>query len=356
MADGDAHHHPLPRVLSIQSHVVHGYVGNRSATFPLQLLGFEVDVINSVQFSNHTGYPTFKGHVFDGAHLAAIMEGLSANGLLAGTTHLLTGYIGGLSLLEHVVGVVRALRDANGGQLTYVCDPVLGDEGRLYVAPEMVGAFRQHVVPLASVVVPNQTEAELLAGCGPIRSVEQGFAACDALHALGPHTVIITSAVLPEQAAAGTGAGDQPGSTTSGIAASAASSTHVTLLASTTQPQAGGPAAQRLVLTIPRINAYYTGTGDLVAALLLAWMHHHPGDLATAVEKATAGLQAVLRSTAAASGAAASAAQRTSAVCAARELRVIQNQRVLQQPVVELRCEAVGASIGLPPAPPPPPS
>lgn len=80
----------LPRVMSIQSHVVHGYVGNKCAVFPLQLLGMEVDPIYSVQFSNHTGYPSFKGPVFDGQQLTELMDGLAANGLLT-HTHLLTG-------------------------------------------------------------------------------------------------------------------------------------------------------------------------------------------------------------------------------------------------------------------------
>ena len=78
------------RVLSIQSHVVHGYVGNKSAVFPLQLLGFEVDFINTVHFSNHTGYPVIKGTVMDGQTLESVIEGMKANNLID-HTHLLTG-------------------------------------------------------------------------------------------------------------------------------------------------------------------------------------------------------------------------------------------------------------------------
>ncbi|XP_066359425.1 2,3-bisphosphoglycerate-dependent phosphoglycerate mutase 1-like isoform X2 [Miscanthus floridulus] len=80
----------IGRVLSIQSHTVQGYVGNKSSVFPLQLLGFDVDPINSVQFSNHTGYPTFRGQVLDGKQLWDLIEGLEANQLLH-YTHLLTG-------------------------------------------------------------------------------------------------------------------------------------------------------------------------------------------------------------------------------------------------------------------------
>ena len=100
------------RVLSIQSHTVHGYVGNKSAVFPLQLLGFDVDPINSVQFSNHTGYDGgFKGQVLDGAELWDLVKGLDANQLLPGYSHLLTGYIGSPSFLRTVLRILARLRD-----------------------------------------------------------------------------------------------------------------------------------------------------------------------------------------------------------------------------------------------------
>ncbi|GFH31465.1 phos_pyr_kin domain-containing protein, partial [Haematococcus lacustris] len=212
-----------------------GYVGNKVAVFPLQLLGFDVDPILSVQFSNHTGYPSFQGSVFDGSHLQSLVQGLAANQLLGGYSHLLTGYIGSLTLLEAVVETVEALQAANGGAVTYVCDPVMGDEGRLYVPAALVDAFRLKVVPLAAVLVPNQFEAELLAQTGPITSVASGLKACQALHALGPHTVVITSMSMAEDPE------------------------HIILLASTLQPQANG--LQCLTLRIPRIHAYFTGTG-----------------------------------------------------------------------------------------------
>lgn len=101
-----------PRVLSIQSHVVHGYVGSKCAVLPLNRLGLEVDAINSVQFSNHTGYPQFTGQVLDGDGLTVLVDGLEANGLLR-YTHLLTGYIGSLSLLETIASVVQRLRRVN---------------------------------------------------------------------------------------------------------------------------------------------------------------------------------------------------------------------------------------------------
>ncbi|KAL2241436.1 UNVERIFIED_CONTAM: Pyridoxal kinase [Sesamum indicum] len=171
------------RVLSIQSHTVQGYVGNKSAVFPLQLLGYDVDPINSVQFSNHTGYPTFKGQVLNGDQLWDLIEGLEANNLLY-YTHLLTGYIGSVSFLNTVLKVVDKLRSINPN-LTYVCDPVLGDEGKLYVAQELVSVYREKVVPVASMLTPNQFEAELLTGFR-IVSEQDGREACNILHAAGP--------------------------------------------------------------------------------------------------------------------------------------------------------------------------
>ena len=113
---------PLPpRVLSVQSHVVSGYVGNKCAALPLQLLGFDVDAVMSCQLSNHTGYPSFRGKAFDGAHLDELVAGLAANGLVR-HTHLLTGYIGTASMLEAVAGAARALRAANP-ELTYGAPP-----------------------------------------------------------------------------------------------------------------------------------------------------------------------------------------------------------------------------------------
>ncbi|XP_071913435.1 pyridoxal kinase-like isoform X2 [Coffea arabica] len=178
------------RVLSIQSHTVQGYVGNKSAVFALQLLGYDVDPINSVQFSNHTGYPTFKGQVLNGDQLWDLIEGLEANDLLY-YTHLLTGYIGSVSFLNTVLKVVDKLRAINPG-LTYVCDPVMGDEGKLYVPQELVSVYREKVVPVASMLTPNQFEAELLTGIR-IVSEQDGREACNRLHAAGPPKVVITS-------------------------------------------------------------------------------------------------------------------------------------------------------------------
>ncbi|KAJ3692382.1 hypothetical protein LUZ60_012732 [Juncus effusus] len=255
------------RVLSIQSHTVQGYVGNKSAVFPLQLLGYDVDPINSVQFSNHTGYPTFKGQVLNGDQLWELIEGLSANDLLY-YTHLLTGYIGSVSFLSNVLKVVDRLRSINPN-LIYVCDPVMGDEGKLYVPQDLVSVYKEKVVPVASMLTPNQFEVELLTGLR-INSIEDGLKACNHLHASGPQKVVITSMVIEDK---------------------------LCLIGSHQKSKFQGEAAEQFKIVIPKIPAYFTGTGDLMTALLLGWSNKYPDNLDRAAELAVSSLQAVLRRT-----------------------------------------------------------
>merc|ERR1719186_1110455 len=152
------------RLLSIQSHVVSGYVGNKSATFPLQLLGFEVDTINSVQFSNHTGYPEgVRGQVLDDTQLQELVDGLDANNINH-YSHVINGYIGSKSFLTKLGEVVKHLKSVNPN-LIYVCDPVMGDTGPgLYVPKELLPVYQDVILPLVDVAIPNQFEAELITG------------------------------------------------------------------------------------------------------------------------------------------------------------------------------------------------
>lgn len=178
---------PLPpRVLCIASHVVHGYVGNRASVFPLQVLGFDVDVLNSCQLSNHTGYPVFKGDIVSAEQLDKLVEGLYANNLL-NYDYILTGYIAKEDFLASVVKLLALVKQANP-RARYVCDPVLGDNGKLYVAPEMVDAIRRLSLPLAHTITPNQYEAEWLTG-RTIAGVADLAPTLAALHALGPQVV-----------------------------------------------------------------------------------------------------------------------------------------------------------------------
>ena len=265
-------------VLSVQSHVVHGYVGNKSAVFPLQLLGFEVDAVNSVQFCCHTGYPKFGGQVLGGEELWSLVAGLDANGLAASYSHLLTGYIGSATFLRTVIRLVGLLRERCGRDLVYVCDPVLGDHGKLYVPEELVAIYRAEVVPLATLLTPNQFECELLTGVS-VASEADAVRACDALHGRGVPLVALTSLDY---------VGDE----------------RIAMLLSERVDVADGAdgdgrgwRSEQYVLELPRLRGRYTGTGDLTAALLLAWLRSHPLEPALALEKCGATMSAVLRRT-----------------------------------------------------------
>ncbi|MBB5235753.1 pyridoxal kinase PdxY [Deinococcus budaensis] len=189
----------LPRnILSIQSWVSYGHVGNAAAVFPLQRLGFEVWPVHTVQFSNHTGYGAWTGSVFAPEHVAEIMDGIEARGALPGCAAVLSGYMGSGGTVGAVVGAVRRVRAANPGAL-YLCDPVMGDVGRgVFVRPELPELIRSQAVPEADIVTPNQFELELLTG----RTVTTLSEALDAARALretlrasGPRIVVVTSLV-----------------------------------------------------------------------------------------------------------------------------------------------------------------
>ncbi|KAK7285231.1 hypothetical protein RJT34_19995 [Clitoria ternatea] len=290
------------RVLSIQSHTVQGYVGNKSAVFPLQLLGYDVDPINSVQFSNHTGYPTFKGQVLNGQQLWELIEGLEGNDLLY-YSHLLTGYIGSESFLNTVLEVVRKLRSVNP-ELTYVCDPVMGDEGKLYVPQELVSVYREKVVPVASMLTPNQFEAELLTG-SKIQSEGEGREACRLLHAAGPSKVVITSIIIDGN-----------------------------LLLIGSHQKEKGLSPKQFKIVIPKKPAYFTGTGDLMTALLLGWSNKYPDNLEVAAELAVSSVQAVLYRTLGDYQRAGHDSQSTSL-----EIRLIQSLDDIRSPQVKLKAE-----------------
>ncbi|ABF44447.1 pyridoxal kinase [Deinococcus geothermalis DSM 11300] len=189
----------LPQnILSIQSWVSYGHVGNAAALFPLQRLGFEVWTINTVQFSNHTGYGEWTGSVFPPELVADLLNGIAARGVLPTCAAVLSGYMGSEGTVSAVVEAVRRVREANPAAL-YCCDPVMGDVGRgVFVRPELPDLIRTQAVPEADIVTPNQFELELLTG----RRVTRLQEALDASRMLrgtlregGPRLVVVTSLV-----------------------------------------------------------------------------------------------------------------------------------------------------------------
>ena len=151
-------------ILSIQSAVAYGHVGNSAAVFPLQRLGFEVWPVNTVLFSNHTGYGAWRGRVVGLDWVEEIIEGIAERGAIPHTRAVLSGYLGDPSLGEAVLRVVARVR-AERPDMLYACDPVMGDEGRgFFVKPGIPEFFRDHAVPAADIVTPNQFELAWLAG------------------------------------------------------------------------------------------------------------------------------------------------------------------------------------------------
>lgn len=289
------------RVLSIQSHVVSGYVGNKSATFPLQVLGFEVDTINSVQFSNHTGYGPFKGQILGAEDLGELYEGLQENRLIQNYTHLLTGYIGSKSFLLKVAELAKHLKKTCPG-LIYVCDPVMGDMGKMYVPKELLPVYRDTILPLADIITPNQFEAEMLSGI-QITNLNSACEAMSCLHSLGTGTVVISSTELgSDDVLIGLGSSLHNGHQT------------------------------RIQLDIPRYPLDLTGTGDLFAALLLAWLHAYPNNLKLACEKVVSTMQSVIDRTY--TTACELAGEGNKPNLAQKELRLVQSKRDIENAVL----------------------
>ena len=160
-----------PLVLSIQSHVAYGHVGNDAAMLPLQLLGIEPVAVHTVQFSNHTGYGEFKGQVFTPAHVQDVLDGLRARGVLERCTAVLSGYLGDAGVGEAILAAVQEVR-ASQPKAYYLCDPVMGDVGRgVFVRPGIPEFLRKRALSQASVITPNHYEFELLCG-GPLTTVQ----------------------------------------------------------------------------------------------------------------------------------------------------------------------------------------
>ncbi|KAK9197057.1 hypothetical protein WN943_005191 [Citrus x changshan-huyou] len=316
------------RVLSIQSHTVQGYVGNKSAVFPLQLLGYDVDPIHSVQFSNHTGklltlllknslrtlrpdiwyavlavyYYAFRQSDFFYCHLNGFISSLFGTFMFC-FDWCIAGYIGSVSFLNTILQVVEKLRSINPN-LIYVCDPVMGDEGKLYVPSELVSVYREKVVPVASMLTPNQFEAEQLTGFR-IGSEADGREACKILHAAGPAKVVITSINIDG---------------------------NLFLIGSHQKEK--GQSPEQFKIVIPKIPAYFTGTGDLMTALLLGWSNKYRDNLDIAAELAVSSLQALLQRTVNDYVTAGFDPQSSSL-----EIRLIQSQDDIRNPQVKFKSE-----------------
>ncbi|MFD2768349.1 pyridoxal kinase PdxY [Micromonospora eburnea] len=186
------------KVLSIQSVVAHGHVGNSAAVFPLQRIGVEVVPVPTVAFSNHTGYGAWRGPLIPPPDVAEILLGVEERGVFPQIDVVLSGYQGGVGIGDVILDAVRRVKAANPSAL-YACDPVMGNaKSGCFVAPEIPGLLRDRVVPVADIITPNQFELGFLTGTEPA-SIESILASADLARAMGPSTVLVTSVERPDR-------------------------------------------------------------------------------------------------------------------------------------------------------------
>jgi pyridoxine kinase len=187
------------RFLSIQSFVAYGHVGNSAATFPLQRLGHEVWPVLTVVFSNHTGYGSWRGPLLPADDVRAVVTGIEERGVLPTCDAVLSGYLGGPGICDVVVDAVARVKKANP-EATYTCDPVMGNAtSGCFVDPAIPPIIREQVVPHADVITPNQFELGFLTGTEP-DTLDSTLASADAVMAMGPSTVLVTSVLPPDRA------------------------------------------------------------------------------------------------------------------------------------------------------------
>lgn len=247
-------------ILSIQSHVVYGYVGNKAATYPLQAMGFDVWPINTVQFSNHTGYGVWQGEIFAAEHIIKLVDGLFELGQQQKCKAILSGYMGSSQICNAVSQIVEKFK-AENPNIIYLCDPVIGNTS-CYVKPEVLDFFQNHLS--ADIITPNQYEAETLSGIS-ITSKEDLKKVAHYFHNNGIKIVVITGVQFIGE---------------NGLKVFASDGINYFII-----------RTQEYQFPIS-IN----GTGDLFSSLLLgAYLKYH--DLKTALRYATYYLQQALKAT-----------------------------------------------------------
>ena len=179
-------------VLSIQSHVVYGHAGNSAAVFPLQRFGHDVWAINTVEFSNHTGYKAWRGQALSPNLMEDLVLGLEERDVLKHCKAVLSGYLGDPVMGRAIIAAVKKVRSHNR-KVLYCCDPVMGDVGRgFFVKPEIPDIFRKEVIPLADIISPNQFELGVLSEMN-IETLDDVLKAVKRLHAVGPGIILVTS-------------------------------------------------------------------------------------------------------------------------------------------------------------------
>ncbi|GAA4709004.1 pyridoxal kinase PdxY [Nocardioides conyzicola] len=255
------------KVLSIQSSVAYGHVGNSAAVFPLQRLGHEVWPVNTVHFSNHTGYGAWRGPLLAADDVREVIAGIDDRGVLGEADAVLSGYQGDPAVGGIILETVARVKELNPAAV-YCCDPVMGDVGRgMFVRPGIPEFMRDTVVPQADIVTPNHFELDFLAG-RTTTTLDEILDAADAVRARGPRDVLVTSVLH----------GDVPDGRLDVLAVS----------------DDGAWAVETPLLPITP-----NGCGDVTAALYLAHLRT-TGSAAEALARTTSSVYAVLEATIAA--------------------------------------------------------
>jgi pyridoxine kinase len=251
----------MPTVLSVQSRVAYGHVGNAAAVFPLQCLGVEAWALDTVAFSNHTGHGRWRGDVVAAETVATLFEGIADLGVLPSLDAVLSGYIGTAETGAVLLDIVRRVKAANPNAL-FCCDPVIGDtDTGSYVREGVAEFFRDAALTLGDIVTPNRFELEYLTG-RTVATLAEAADAAAALRERGPKIVLLTSLNLAPE--------------------------HLTMLAS-------GPEGAWVVET-PRLPAELNGCGDVTAALFLGRLLNGQS-LAEALAATAASMFAVIETT-----------------------------------------------------------
>lgn len=255
-------------ILSIQSHVSYGHVGNSAAVFPLQRLGHEVWPVYTVNFSNHTGYGQWGGSPIPASEVGAIVHAMEQRGALAKVDVVLSGYQGGADIADAILATVARVKTLNP-KATYTCDPVMGNaKSGCFVNPAIPVLLRERVVPRADLVTPNQFELGYLAGM-EVQTLADTLKAVDAVMAMGPRAVLVTSVHCPDAA---------PGT--------------IAMLAA--------DANGAWLVTTPYLPFKANGSGDVTAALFTAHYSQHFGENGSApqaLERTTASMFELLQHT-----------------------------------------------------------
>jgi pyridoxine kinase len=285
-------------VISIQSQVAYGHVGNSAAAFPMQMHGIDVIAVPTTLLSNRPGYPTLRGRVLEAQLVADLLLGVEERGAVESSSVILSGYLGSAEIAAVVADFVARAK-ARNPRLTYCCDPVLGDRDRgLFVKADIPPLVRDRLCPLADILTPNHFEFEWLCGARTTTS-DQVIAQAQTLLARGPSTVVVTSAELA----------DTP---------------HDEIETLAVEQSNEGVKAWRV--RTPKLPISPSGTGDLFAALLVA-ARCTGADTPEALGHAASAIFAVLERT---------------ALRGTEEMRIVESAELLVHPKRRFDAVAVG--------------